>query len=139
MRWMQCYFRLLLGASLVVVLAGGLLLAQVEQGNYTPATLGQLQQAAPPVLTEDSVYQVSAYPEYSPALPEGEGHDETASFCSLCHSTRYITMQPPLPADKWEAEVTKMRKTFGAPIPEASAAKILKYLQSHFTPDPRKP
>ena len=43
-------------------------------------------------------------------------------------------MQPPLPAATWEAEVTKMRKTLGAPIPDASAALIVKYLQAHYTP-----
>jgi hypothetical protein len=47
-------------------------------------------------------------------------------------------MQPPLPAATWEAEVTKMRKTLGAPISDASAALIIKYLQAHYTPDTRK-
>jgi hypothetical protein len=71
-------------------------------------------------------------------MAEGEGRAETASFCSLCHSTRYITMQPPLPPATWEAEVTKMRKMLGAPIPDASAALIIKYLQTHYTPETRK-
>jgi hypothetical protein len=31
-----------------------------------------------------------------------------------------------------------MRKTFGAPIPDASAVLIIKYLQAHYTPDTRK-
>ncbi|MGO9588522.1 MAG: sulfide dehydrogenase [Candidatus Acidiferrales bacterium] len=138
MRLVKRYFALLLGGSLVIALAAGLLFAQVEKGNYAPATLGQLQQPAPATLTDDSVYQVSAYPQYAPELAEGEGRAETASFCNLCHSARYITMQPPLPAATWEAEVTKMRKTFGAPIPDASAALILKYLQAHYTPETRK-
>jgi hypothetical protein len=132
------YFALLFGGSLAIVLAAGTLFAQVEQGNYAPATLGQLQQPAPAALTEDSVYQVSAYPQYPVELADGEGRAETASFCGLCHSTRYITMQPPLPAATWEAEVTKMRKTLGAPIPDASAALIVKYLQAHYTPETRK-
>ena len=137
MRLMKRYFALLLGGSLAIVLAAGLLFAQVEKGSYAPASLGQLQRPAPAALTDDSVYQVSAYPQYSPRLAEGEGRAETASFCSLCHSTRYITMQPPLPAAAWEGEVTKMRKTFGAPIPDASAALIVKYLQAHYTPETR--
>ena len=118
--------------------AAGLLSAQVERGSYAPATLGQLPQPLPPALTDDSVYQVPAYPLYPPELAEGEGRAQTEGFCSLCHSTRYITMQPPLPAATWEAEVTKMRKTLGAPIPDASAALIIKYLQTHYTPDTRK-
>ena len=138
MRLVKHYFALFLGGSLAIVLAAGFLFAQVEQGSYAPAKLGQLQQPGPAALNDDSVYQVSAYPQYSPELAEGEGRAETASFCSLCHSTRYITMQPPLPAATWEAEVTKMRKTLGAPIPDASAALIIKYLQTHYTPDTRK-
>jgi hypothetical protein len=137
-RLMKRYFALLLGSSLVLVLATGLLLAQIEKGSYAPGTLGQLQQPPPVALTDDSVYQVSAYPLYPAELAEGEGRAETEGFCSLCHSTRYITMQPPLPAATWEAEVTKMRKTFGAPIPDASAVLIIKYLQSHYTLDTRK-
>ena len=138
MRSGKRYFALLLGGSLVLVLVAGLLLAQMGQGSYAPGTLGHLQQPPPVALAEDSVYQVSAYPLYPLDLAEGEGRAETEGFCSLCHSTRYITMQPPLPAATWEAEVTKMRKTFGAPIPDASALVIIKYLQAHYTLDTRK-
>jgi len=137
-RLVKRYFGLLFGGSLVLALAAGLLLAQVEQGSYEPSTLGRIQQSPPVALSDDSVYQVSAYPLYPPELAEGEGRAETEGFCSLCHSTRYITMQPPLPAATWDAEVTKMRKTFGAPIPDASAVLIIKYLQAHYTPDTRK-
>ena len=56
----------------------------------------------------------------------------------MCHSTRYITMQPPLPVATWEAEVTKMMKAYGAPIPEAAAKKITTYLQGHYAPENRK-
>lgn len=138
MRLVKRYFGLLFGGAPVLVIAAGLLLAQVEQGNYEPSTLGQIQQSPPVALSDDSIYQVSAYPLYPPELAEGEGRSETEGFCSLCHSTRYITMQPPLSAATWEAEVTKMRKTFGAPIPDASAVLVIKYLQAHYTPDTRK-
>jgi hypothetical protein len=47
-------------------------------------------------------------------------------------------MQPPLAADAWAAEVTKMVKTYGAPISDDASQKILQYLQSHYTPDKRK-
>lgn len=136
MRLLKRSFALLLG-SLLITLAAGLLFAQAEKGNYAPASLGQLQQPAPAALTDDSVYQVSAYPQYPPELAKGEGRAATASYCSLCHSTRYITMQPPLPAASWEAEVTKMRKSLGAPIPDEPAALIVKYLQTHYTPETR--
>jgi hypothetical protein len=50
----------------------------------------------------------------------------------------YITMQPPLSADAWAAEVTKMQKTFGADIPNEITKKIVLYLGTHYTPDTRK-
>jgi hypothetical protein len=134
-RLVKCYLALLVGGSLAV----WLVFAEAQQTSYTPGTLGQLQRPAPTSFTDDSVYQVSPYPQYTPELAEGEGRAETATFCNLCHSTRYITMQPPLSASTWEAEVTKMRKTFGAAIPDAPEALIVKYLATHYTPETRKP
>jgi hypothetical protein len=46
-----------------------------------------------------------------------------------CHSADYIAMQPPKKGKAfWEAEVTKMIKTYGAPINEADAKVIADYL-----------
>jgi len=58
--------------------------------------------------------------------------------CNTCHGPRYITMQPPLPAATWEAEVEKMNKTFGAAIPEDNTKRITLYLEAHYTTDNRK-
>jgi hypothetical protein len=137
-RLVKRHLALILGSSIAIAVVAALVFAQNEPENYSPASFGQLPQPAPASLTDDSVYRVWTYPQYTPELAEGEGRAETATFCNLCHSTRYITMQPPLPAATWEAEVTKMRKTFGAPIPDTSAALILKYLQTHYTPETRK-
>ena len=48
-------------------------------------------------------------------------------------------MQPPLPAATWEAEVNKMKETFGAAIPDDRTKKIILYLQAHYTAENRKP
>jgi len=126
-------------ATCVVLLAAaGGAVAQLQNGRYDSANLGGLYQAAPLELKADSVYEVGAYPSFPPEFAAGEGLQETTSFCSMCHSTRYITMQPPLPAATWDAEVTKMIKAYGAPIPEASANRIRLYLQQHYTPETRK-
>jgi uncharacterized protein (DUF697 family) len=39
-------------------------------------------------------------------------------------------MQPPLSRTAWTALVTKMRKTFGAPISDQQAAEVVNYLVS---------
>ena len=63
-------------------------------------------------------------------LPPGKGRDAAAAGCILCHTTRYLTHQPPLPRATWVAEVDKMRKTFGAPVSDPQAAEIVEYLVS---------
>ncbi|HXX57357.1 MAG TPA: hypothetical protein VEI96_05095 [Thermodesulfovibrionales bacterium] len=67
-------------------------------------------------------------PSVSTELKAGEGKDKTASFCSICHSLDYITMQPKFPRAQWTATVNKMIKVMGAPIPEDDARTIIQYL-----------
>jgi len=85
-----------------------------------------------------AVYAVGAWPTYTPPLVDGDGKALVQSFCGICHSTTYITMQPPLPGATWEHLVDKMIGTFGAPIPEPAAQAIIAYLKSHYTPETRK-
>jgi len=112
--------------------------AEIKKGYYAPAELGVLRQPAPTVLSPDSNYQVSSYPVPAVDLAPGDGLQDVQIYCNTCHSPRYITMQPPLPAATWEAEVNKMSKTFGAAIPEGNMQKIIFYLQAHYTPETRK-
>jgi cytochrome c5 len=132
--------------SSVLVLAAGLMLAatctavfaQFQSGSYSSTKANSIEQTAPAQMSSDGNFAVASFPSFAPELAEGEGRAETESFCAMCHSTRYITMQPPLAAATWETEVNKMIKTFGAPIPEASSKKIISYLQTHYTPETRK-
>jgi len=117
---------------------GTAVLAQLQSGSYGSAKPNSIEQTAAAQMSNDGNFAVASFPSFAPELAEGEGRAETESFCAMCHSTRYIVMQPPLPAATWEAEVNKMTKTFGAPIPEASAKKIISYLQTHYTPETRK-
>lgn len=112
--------------------------AQFQSGIYGSTKANSIEQTAPAQMSSDGNFAVASFPSFAPELAEGEGRAETESFCAMCHSTRYITMQPPLAAATWEAEINKMTKTFGAPIPEASAKKIISYLQTHYTPETRK-
>ena len=118
-----------------ILMACAAVLAEVQSG---PGKVESLTQVAPPAQAPDAAYSVASFTALATDLAEGEGLQETQSFCVMCHSTRYITMQPPLPAAVWEAEMNKMIKTYGAPIPEPSAKKILAYLQAHYAPENRK-
>lgn len=128
----------------IVILAGftaeasRLMYAQFDAGGYSQKNSGAIAQPAPPGETDGASYSVSAYPLYPPDLAPGAGREVFQSYCSTCHSTRYITMQPPLPPETWAAEVDKMVKVMGQPIPEDVQPVIIKYLQAHYTPENRK-
>lgn len=72
------------------------------------------------------------------ALPEdtaelragsGAGFEATKNNCQSCHSVDYILTQPPKKGQAfWDAEVTKMIKTYHAPIDEADSKAIAEYL-----------
>ena len=122
----------------VVAIASGAFYADLKKGYYSPEQLGSIQQTAPAALSPDADYAVSAYPVPALELAPGDGRPDVQIYCNTCHSPRYITMQPPLPAATWEAEVDKMNKAYGAGIPEDTARKIIAYLQAHYTPETRK-
>jgi len=53
--------------------------------------------------------------------------------CSACHSADYIVMNSVfLNKAGWTAEVNKMIKVMGAPIPEDQAARIVDYLTHYY-------
>ncbi|HLZ13919.1 MAG TPA: cytochrome c [Candidatus Acidoferrum sp.] len=130
--------RLFAGLVVGTAVAGGVAVAQHQLGSYAAQNLGKVSQPAARELTDDSRYGVASYPTFEVGLAEGAGRAETQIYCGSCHTARYITMQPPLPAATWDAEVQKMVKTFGATIPEADAEKIAQYLHEHYTPETRK-
>jgi cytochrome c5 len=67
------------------------------------------------------------------ALAEGEGRDRVQALCSMCHSVDYIVMNSPfLDAAGWEKSVRKMITVMGAPISDADAAIIVRYLAAHY-------
>jgi cytochrome c5 len=130
------YFVAVTGLS---ILAARGLYADFRAGNYTPAGPETIHQMLPAATSStDATYDAGQYPIYYPELAAGEGKDEVENNCELCHSPRYITMQPVMSAQAWSDEVNKMRKTFGASIPEDTAQKIIRYLGSHYTPETRK-
>ena len=110
----------------------------IRSGQYSQGTLSSVRQPSQTQQSSDGVYSVGAYPLYTPELAQGEGREIIQIFCRFCHSTTYITMQPPLPAATWEGVVNKMINTYGAPISEDSAKQIVSYLRAHYTPITRK-
>jgi sulfite dehydrogenase (cytochrome) subunit B len=81
----------------------------------------------------DSVRSITL-PELRTGLREGEGRIKTESYCNICHSVDYITMQPGFSKAQWTATVAKMIKVFGAPIPQEDADTIASYLSTAYGP-----
>jgi cytochrome c5 len=69
-------------------------------------------------------------PTIETELPPGPGKVTVISTCTLCHSQRYVLMQPNFPRKTWIAEVDKMKKVYGAPIQDEQVEPIVNYLTS---------
>jgi mono/diheme cytochrome c family protein len=111
-------------AYIVVIICSGLLTAygcnQKKNDFY--------QQPENTISIKGSVHEMTLYPEPAPAFPEHDGKAEFVSYCAICHTLKYIKMQPDFPRKTWEAEVTKMITKFKAPVDSVNAKKIVEYL-----------
>ena len=66
-------------------------------------------------------------------LKPASGRDSVEAVCGACHSLDYIPLNSPfMNRQTWTAEVNKMINAFGAPIPQADAAKIIDYLAANY-------
>jgi cytochrome c5 len=83
-------------------------------------------------VVKDGSKRSIALPAPSVSLKEGPGMDITSRYCRICHSLDYITTQPKFPKAKWQGAVTKMIKTYGAPISEENAKIITDYITTHY-------
>ena len=74
-------------------------------------------------------------PDETVAFKPGANLDVVQGNCASCHSADYVLTQPQGEKFKkafWEAEVTKMIKTYGAPINDADVPKIVEYLSATY-------
>ena len=68
-------------------------------------------------------------PAETATLKPGPGAEIANGQCLTCHSAEYIITQPPdKPLAFWRAEVEKMKKVYGAPIPDDHISPISYYL-----------
>ena len=66
-------------------------------------------------------------------LKEAPEATTVRAYCSVCHSIDYIQMNSAfMKRAGWEAEVHKMVKVMGAPIPEDEVARIVSYLATNY-------
>ncbi len=71
--------------------------------------------------------------EESIKLQDAPDRDLVAARCSVCHSVDYIQMNAPVfDRTGWQKSVRKMIDTFGAPINEDDARRIVEYLANNY-------
>jgi cytochrome c5 len=63
-----------------------------------------------------------------PAIPDGPNVHVYRNHCLICHTARYVLMQPRFSKAVWQSEVKKMVDAYGASISEADQALIVQYL-----------
>jgi len=78
----------------------------------------------------DSPVHTIVMPHDEPVFPPGAGRDEFVTACVVCHSPRYITMQPRFSRTTWLGEVNKMKDVYGAHISDEQVLRITDYLVS---------
>ncbi len=65
-----------------LVIATGVIYADLKKGYYGQAELGSIRQAAPGELLSDSNYQVSVYPVPALDLTPGDGLQDVQIYCN---------------------------------------------------------
>jgi len=71
--------------------------------------------------------------ETSIQLKDAAQATQVRARCSICHSADYIQMNSVfMNKAAWEAEVRKMIKVMGAPIPESEVADLVDYLVRNY-------
>jgi mono/diheme cytochrome c family protein len=105
-------------------------LTSCGSGHSTAPQKTATPQAGPSSFEVRGTRRIMRLPEAPSELPPGPGRETAIIHCGVCHTPNYIMNQPPFPRDTWIAEMTKMRKTFNAPIPDEKVDEIVAYLMS---------
>lgn len=93
--------------------------------STTASTMESMVDATP-----DNPVHTIVMPHDEPVFPPGPGREEFVTACIVCHSPRYITMQPRFSRTTWRSEVKKMKDVYGAHISDEQVQKIVDYLVS---------
>ncbi len=109
--------------AFVLVAAAGVTFSVAVQSQQ-PSSSGP----KPAVKGDSNQVHSIVLPQYSPDIPPGSNVEIYSKSCLLCHTARYVSMQPGFPKSVWQSEVKKMVDAYGASIPDADQALIVEYL-----------
>ena len=83
-----------------------------------------------PPETADTRVVTIVMPHDEPTFPDGPGRRQFLTSCVVCHSPRYIAMQPPFTQTVWATEVHKMATAYGAHVTPEEEAAIVTYIMT---------
>jgi mono/diheme cytochrome c family protein len=110
----------------VPVLLGAV--AAIAGSYYLPeSTAAQAERQSNIALAHFAAINLN-FPTSAVAFPAGKGSDIANANCLICHSAGMALRQPPLTEDEWRSEISKMKSSFGAPIPADQIDELAKYL-----------
>lgn len=73
-----------------------------------------------PIESYISTSQATDYQDVIVHLPAAKNVQLIERNCQICHSLRYIEMQPKMPRKTWEKLVIKMQKVYGMPVSDST-------------------
>ncbi len=62
----------------------------------------------------------------------GPGVELAHQYCLTCHSSAYVSTQPPFTKAQWTASILKMRTVYGAKIPDNDVERLADYLTTQY-------
>jgi mono/diheme cytochrome c family protein len=83
-----------------------------------------------PTETTDTRTVTIVMPHDEPTFPGGPGRRQFLTSCVVCHSPRYISMQPHFAHAVWATEVHKMVTAYGAHVTPEDEAAIVTYIMT---------
>lgn len=102
-------------------------LAALGMGMWVSAPAQQNSSNGAAKGAKNPVHEITL-PQYPLEMPTGPNLAAFQQHCLLCHSGRYVTMQPRFSRTVWEKEVKKMVDVYGAPITPPEQSQIVEYL-----------
>ena len=92
--------------------------------SFCAAMLTAAEPAAPDMASFE-------WPTETGTYKPGKGSELAQALCMNCHSTEYVSTQPPMPRKFWEGVLKKMKEKYAAPLPDDMAA-LAEYLTSAY-------
>ena len=110
-------------AILFTIAASGMMVS-VALHSQQPAA----KASKPATKADASQVRSIVLPQYPPEIPQGPNVEIYTKNCLICHTARYVSMQPLFSKAVWQNEVKKMVDVYGAPISEPDQVLIVEYL-----------